>query len=264
VHPFTIASVAGNTDNGPDGLVMIAKRCSPNGWTDRLYRLADEQRGFHGGRRVKVMVEGPYGGFGHVMPCSYSAMVLVCGGTGISFGIAALKELVQRDLRGECRVKVVRLIWVVTEPKSIMVLLKDFEDVVRRGSKTVSIKIDVYWTRSPALGAAASANSTNPFGENFRPKNIYLVSGRPTKAGLGKCLEDVIGITCRLGPPLGSGGPSGGLFSAKNRGRLRGVLVGVCGPREMGDEVVAVVNSVSKEKRERVGGVEVYEEVFGY
>lgn len=58
VHPFTIAS-ATNTE---EGLVLMCK--NTGGWTERLYMIAqttasDEQG--PGGRKVKVVVEGPYG-----------------------------------------------------------------------------------------------------------------------------------------------------------------------------------------------------------
>lgn len=57
VHPFTIASVSG----GPEGLVLMAKKSGT--WTNRLYEMAKAsgytEAGF--GRRVTVMIEGPYG-----------------------------------------------------------------------------------------------------------------------------------------------------------------------------------------------------------
>ena len=58
-HPFTIASVS-NTD---DGLVLAVKQVGS--WTTKLYDIAKAsgygQGGKMAGRKVKVMIEGPYG-----------------------------------------------------------------------------------------------------------------------------------------------------------------------------------------------------------
>ncbi|KAH0579052.1 hypothetical protein H2248_003211 [Termitomyces sp. 'cryptogamus'] len=58
-HPFTIASVA----DGEEGIILLVKKSGR--WTGRLYDMA-KSSGFTEagqGRRVKVMVEGPYGSF---------------------------------------------------------------------------------------------------------------------------------------------------------------------------------------------------------
>lgn len=59
VHPFTIAS-ATKTE---EGLVLMCKRTGT--WTNKLFELAQttesDEQGKEPGRKVKVMVEGPYG-----------------------------------------------------------------------------------------------------------------------------------------------------------------------------------------------------------
>lgn len=58
VHPFTIASVSGSEE----GMVLMCKRAGD--WTRKLYDFAKSGGYTHGGgRQVKVMLEGPYGGF---------------------------------------------------------------------------------------------------------------------------------------------------------------------------------------------------------
>jgi hypothetical protein len=139
-HPFTIASVAGD-----GGLVLLCKRAGD--WTEKLYALSKHVGyGDEGAmeRAVKVIIEGPYGShsLGFVLHCSgvlfihnhfhfaggpgytvfasYSAAVFVVGGSGITFALAALQELVQADLAGKSRVKIIELIWSVQDPcKSI-------------------------------------------------------------------------------------------------------------------------------------------------
>ena len=56
------------------------------------------------------------GGPGYTVYASYSAALFICGGSGISFGLSTVQELVQRDIEGRSRVKFVELIWVVQDP----------------------------------------------------------------------------------------------------------------------------------------------------
>lgn len=56
------------------------------------------------------------GGSGHTVFASYSAAVFVCGGSGISFALSAVQELVQKNMEGKSRVKIIELIWSVQDP----------------------------------------------------------------------------------------------------------------------------------------------------
>jgi ferric-chelate reductase len=67
VHPFTISSAV----NTEEGLVLMCKRTGK--WTTKLYEMAQTtapgEQGQEPGRRVKVMVEGPYGRSPDRRPC---------------------------------------------------------------------------------------------------------------------------------------------------------------------------------------------------
>jgi hypothetical protein len=56
------------------------------------------------------------GGPGYTVYASYSAAIFFCGGSGISFGLSTVQELVQRDLERTSRVKFIELIWCVQDP----------------------------------------------------------------------------------------------------------------------------------------------------
>ena len=56
------------------------------------------------------------GGPGHTIYASFSGALFLCGGSGISFGLAALQELVQKDLEVTSRVKAIELIWCIQDP----------------------------------------------------------------------------------------------------------------------------------------------------
>ena len=56
------------------------------------------------------------GGPGHRVFSSFSAAVVVAGGTGITFALSVIQDLIQKDLKAESRVKVLDLIWVIQDP----------------------------------------------------------------------------------------------------------------------------------------------------
>ena len=47
------------------------------------------------------------------MFASYSAVVMIIGGSGITFALPVIQDLVQKGLRGESRAKVIKLVWIV-------------------------------------------------------------------------------------------------------------------------------------------------------
>lgn len=118
-HPFTIASASGSED----GLVLLCKQAGD--WTGRLVELAKTLEGprDHEGETVKnddakirVWIEGPFGGPMRMVFASYSAAVLVVGGSGITFGLSMVEELIGKALRNESRLSYVELVWVVPDP----------------------------------------------------------------------------------------------------------------------------------------------------
>ncbi|KAG6330076.1 hypothetical protein ID866_9013 [Astraeus odoratus] len=231
-HPFTIASV-GKT---PEGFVLICKKAG--GWTGKLYEMAKvagygcESGGMS--RSVLVMVEGPYGGPGHSIFASYSAAMFVVGGSGITFALSAIQDLIQRDLRGSSRVKIIELLWSVQDPSSLTPLLPQFAALVQQSVHT-PLHISVHYTR---------AADTLPSKE-YLPPGITLTAGRPR---IGKVLDAVLQRTVSYGSGV------------KASMDITGVIVGVCGPVGLGDEVAQVVSSVDPGRRWAVGGIEMHEE----
>ncbi|KAH7926604.1 hypothetical protein BV22DRAFT_344765 [Leucogyrophana mollusca] len=256
-HPFTIAGVS----KTPDGLVLMCK--SAGGWTGKLYEMA-KMAGYGyaeggTGRSVKVMVEGPYGGPGHSVFASFSAAVFVVGGSGITFALAAVQDLLQRDTEGASRVKIIEVIWSIQDPcknaafycttvssplfspaaASLTPLIPQFAALIQQ-SIYAPLKISVHYTR------ASSAPETS---KEFLPPGLTLVGGRPKVA---KVLDAVISRAVSYG--------SGGKASLD----ITGVIMGVCGPPGLGDEIAQVISAVDAGRRWAVGGIEMHEEVFGW
>ncbi|KAJ6558686.1 hypothetical protein B0H10DRAFT_2240807 [Mycena sp. CBHHK59/15] len=237
-HPFTIASVSG----GPDGLVLMVKKSGD--WTTKLFNFAKNggytEAGV--GRNVNIVVEGPYGGPGHAMFASYSAAVFVVGGSGISFAMAAIQDLIDKDLRGQSRVKLIELIWAVQDPAALVPLYPLFNAMIAQSVFT-RVRISVFYTRAP-IGKFPFPDSA------FPTSNLTLSPGRPR---LSTVLESSISRTVKLGSAGG-----------KDEERITGMLVGVCGPPSLADGVAEAVAQIEPLRRDQVGGVEVHEEVFGF
>ncbi|KAF8066781.1 hypothetical protein FPV67DRAFT_1496412 [Lyophyllum atratum] len=233
VHPFTIASVSG----GHEGLVLMAKKSGR--WTSRLYEMAKKsgytEAGY--GRNIKVMIEGPYGGPGHAIFASYSAAIFVVGGSGITFALSTIQDLIRKDLKGRSRVKVIELVWVVQDPTSLHPLLPRLASMIMESSYT-PIHIAVHYTRAP-LGDKPVAP---------RQPGLTLSPGRPR---IAKVLDAALSRAVGLGAGV------------KDSQRITGMLVGVCGPAALGDDVSKAVASIDPARRDQVGGIEMHEEVFG-
>ncbi|KAF8880563.1 hypothetical protein BD779DRAFT_1788575 [Infundibulicybe gibba] len=236
IHPFTIASVSG----GEEGMVLLCKKSGS--WTTKLYEMAKTGGYVEAGvgRNISMIIEGPYGGPGHTIFASYSAAVFVVGGSGVTFALSVVEDLIRKDLKGESRVKHIDVIWTVQDPASLAPLAPQFTALIQRSIFT-PLKISVYYTRAP-IGKF-------PFDSEFFHPGLTLAPGRPR---VGKVLDAAISRAV----VLGSG--------AKDESRITGLLVGTCGPVELADDVAKAVDEVEPIRRDQVGGVELHEEVFGW
>ena len=70
----------------------------------------------------------------------------------------------------------------------------------------------------------------------------------PSRPRFGKVLDAVISRAVSLGS------------GAKDAEAITGVIVGVCGPLALGDEVAKAIGGVDVRRREAVGGIELHEE----
>ncbi|KAL0065866.1 hypothetical protein AAF712_007170 [Marasmius tenuissimus] len=237
LHPFTIASCA----ETPEGMVLMCKKAGD--WTEKLYTLAQgissSMEEGRGQGTVRVMVEGPYGGTGHRIPASFSAAVFVVGGSGITFALSSIQEMISADNSGNSRVKVIELVWVIQDPSALLPLLPTLTSLVR-SSTFAPLRISIFYTRA-SIGKF-------PFAEEFfRSTRLTLSPGRPK---LGNILE--ASVERLVGPDMSA--------TEKDRDGLCGLLVGVCGPVQLADSVCDAVRNVDSDKRDKVGGIEIHEE----
>ena len=111
-------------------------------WTAKLFDVAQrtEYREVGGPmRNIKVMLNGPYGtsaweracrygaswtdcidsapgGPGHAVVNSFSGAMLVAGGSGITYALSTVQELVTKSAESASRNRVVELVWCITDP----------------------------------------------------------------------------------------------------------------------------------------------------
>ncbi|KAK2460219.1 hypothetical protein APHAL10511_007754 [Amanita phalloides] len=263
-HPFTIASAPAHLNGvvGDEGLVFICKKAG--GWTSRLFDMAKSSPQNEPGadsagssnRSVKVLIEGPYGGPGHAIFTSYSAVVLVIGGSGITFALSTIQDMVQKDLRGESSVKVIELVWTVPNPDAMTPLLSVFTPLLK---SCPYLTISLHYTRpyipSTAKTTLDSSTLANTREESYVvPQGLAITAhpGRPGRKHLMSVIENVITRATN------SASGTTETFSQ------RGLLVGVCGPRGMGQDVCVAVADIDPKMVGRIGGIEMHHECFEF
>ncbi|KAJ7220522.1 hypothetical protein GGX14DRAFT_540699 [Mycena pura] len=228
VHPFTIASAS----SGADGLVLLCKKTGS--WTQKLFTAAAAaQRSEMGvARNVRVVVEGPYGGPGFAMFNSFSVALFVAGGSGITFALSAIQELIQQDLRGESRVRVIELIWVVQDAAALTPLIPQLTALIQQ-SAYAHLTVSVHYTK------AVPGSLRKPSLSNAHP-GLSLNAARPR---LINAIESTISR------------------ATSTSGQRCGMIVGVCGPVSLADDVSNCVGLVDPAMRDGIGGIEIHEDL---
>ena len=201
------------------------------------------------------------GGPGSSMFASFSAAMFVVGGSGITFALSTVQELVQRDLEGSSRVKVIELIWCIQDhgvslasstvtllfivvlvfldtSASLTPVLPLFTSLIQKSTVT-PLRISVSYTRA----------TVDPVEKQDYIAGLTLSPSRPR---FGKVLDAVISRAVSLGSGV------------KDAEAITGVIVGVCGPLSLSDEVSKAVAGVDVRRRKAVGGIELHEEYVFY
>lgn len=170
-HPFTISSAP-----NCEGMVLMCKDAGD--WTKRLFdysralEASTTEPESGAGRNVKIIIEGPYGGTGNTMLSSFSSLVLIAGGSGITHALAVAHDLVMRAPTGAVRARIVDLVWIVKteqEAKPLMATLlelvsdaKSWEAASIEGQRRqanyaspTALRIQIFVTRCPASSPLA-------------------------------------------------------------------------------------------------------------
>ena len=125
---------------------------------------------------------------------------------------------------------------------SLLPLLPVFSALITESTRT-PLHISIFYTRATQNPLPLPSQKT-PF-----PVGLTLSPSRPR---FPKILDAVISRAVSLGS------------GRKDAEAITGVVVGVCGPVGLGDEVARAVGGVDARRRKAVGGIEIHEEVFDW
>ncbi|KAI9440697.1 hypothetical protein H4582DRAFT_1488315 [Lactarius indigo] len=245
-RPFTIA-----TGSNSGGMLLVIK--ARGAWTRKLLRMAaagdaaeksaDAECVCEGARQVRIIVEGPYSGPGYTIYTAFSGVVLVAGGSGISYVTGVLDDILQKHASGKSNVRVIEVVWSVADPDSLYSLLPELSPLMRPRTSpraALSLRFSVHWTRTSALAPHVPRSAL--------PPGMHLRAGRPdVHATLQSAIASVRDAYSTTGRTCGSGSPSG-------------IIIGSCGPTTLIDDAARAVGRVSWADWKDVGGIESIEE----
>lgn len=204
------------------------------------------------------------GGPGYTLYTAYSGVMLVAGGSGISYVMGVLQDILRKHAAGHSNLRVVEVVWCIADPGkwrlrlfrtpaelttdvpdslySLLPVLTPLMQPRPSPHGTLSFRFSVHWTRASALTPQVLRMTL--------PPGMYLHVGRPNiRATLQGVIEDVREAystatsccRCRSESP-------------------RGIAIGSCGPTSLIDDAVGAANKVSWADWIDIGGVESIEE----
>ncbi|KAF4619569.1 hypothetical protein D9613_005357 [Agrocybe pediades] len=211
-HPFTIASIPETCGESKERDVVFIVR-GRSGFTQRLRDQATKSHG----SRVPAFLDGPYG-------CPpdlrrFSTCVLIAGGSGISYTLPLLLNLVRLNALGEnSAVKRIVFVWAVRDAAHIEWISKTLMQALGRATPTLNVEPRIYITGNkypipevpslPMQRASTSSSSIEKGEISHAELPLYsalkLIHGRPS---MKKLLSEE--IASALGPvSVGVAGPS--------------------------------------------------------
>ncbi|KAI1791776.1 hypothetical protein LXA43DRAFT_1094126 [Ganoderma leucocontextum] len=176
-HPFTIASlpdVISDSEKGSGERVMEVYARIHGGITARLAAVA--QSGSL--KTSRVLLDGPYGGFEGSIK-AYDRVLLLAGGSGVSFVVPLLLDLVRSFNTSLNKCGKVHLVWAVRTNGTGVDGLSWFDEVISSAVKAApeQLSIDVSYYVSDA--AAADGASVQSGKGKLGGRGVSRGSGRP-------------------------------------------------------------------------------------
>ncbi|KAI0081357.1 hypothetical protein K474DRAFT_1588111 [Panus rudis PR-1116 ss-1] len=268
VHPYTIASaplapyIAAHFSSDPTSpaatpdvngndygeLVLMIKKSGD--WTHKLYDIAKtspSEKSLGGsGTDIKMIVEGPYGNNACVPLTSFSGAMIVVGGSGISFALSAIQDLLQNASPVQSGgMSTIELVWCVRSARAVKPLIPVFKYLLSQSNDEALMP----------LNDTTSEDTQTQTDEPFFPPGLSLQPGRPK---LSHLLEEVIDRTTARLPDEKAGDSGEG--RQKTFSDANGVVLAVCGPGALAEDCRRAVGSIERWKKEAVGSVELVEE----
>jgi ferric-chelate reductase len=201
----------------------------------------------------------PTGGVGHTVFPSFSAALLVAGGSGISFALSQLSALVSAAATGRAATTTVELVWTVQDPGAFAPFLPELDTLLARARACGRLNVRVTLAYTRALTESGM--------KLHLPSGVRVAPGRPRVA---RVLDGVLSRAVAAGgqaPPATTRepvSPASPALAVGGGAPLQGLVVAVCGPPAMCADVARAVRGVSGEARRAVGGLELHEEYVAF
>jgi len=177
-HPFTITNAPSMPGSAsPRGIILYAKVSGD--WTRRLHSIATdlsedtvENKGSemekflqsiegtgniglsHPGKKVTVMIDGPYGGLKMDLG-DYETVLLVAGGSGITFVLGAIEEAIRVKAGGHGPI-LVQVAWVVKDMCKSCLCAESSSSRSYHRSAAAHFVVSPYRSRPPRSGSPLS------------------------------------------------------------------------------------------------------------
>ncbi|KIJ45511.1 hypothetical protein M422DRAFT_29647 [Sphaerobolus stellatus SS14] len=235
-HPFTILNAPSPTSCTSSGELILAARVSGD-WTKALNEAA---RHSEKSSRVAVMIDGPYGG-STIDLGEYENVLLVAGGSGVTFALGLLDDIVGRVInmkrtRGE-RTKRIQFTWCIRSFGAINWMASMLNDIATKAQdSSIDLHIKIFVTCLCDPEAVPTIPNSEVTIE--KPKITNLISPF---------------LSAKGGIETGKSGQGGG---------TGGLAVVVSGPRRLTFEAQNVIAQVPASTTRRIGGIALHTEVF--
>ncbi|OXM82102.1 ferric-chelate reductase [Cryptococcus neoformans Bt63] len=288
-HPFTITNAPSTAFSAsPRGIILYAKVAGD--WTRKLHALArdvkslevgddleekesflankaqsegggnvDEEGIDHPGKRVQVMIDGPYGGLSMDLG-QYESVLLVGGGSGITFILGSIEEALRVREKGREPAKV-DVAWVVKDLCTIEALAPSLLHLYTLAQRlSLTLTYNLYLTNPPhPLPSTPSLLPASTTLSPYRPEVAQLV-----RESLPLPLTKTQGASLEQGRELLTGGDDGHQVQhhGEGRGHAGGLAVVACGPEGIVMEAKNAVAGLGIAERVRCGGVGFHGECY--
>lgn len=213
---------------------------------------------------------------------SFSAVLLVAGGSGITHSLGIAHDLIRKASLPpyNVRARTIEIVWATKTQESVQGFLPIFHQLIayaRRAEKEspygTTLKIHIYVTRQPTnfpmriasmlpatdkLSPTTVGNDPSPPGAGYHQglasSGLRIVPG--VRPNLSATLNEIVDSMTALEP--------GSTEARARRRKPQGIAVGVCGPDALVVDMRQAVRGVLKSKGAVVGGIELLEESFSH
>jgi ferric-chelate reductase len=208
------------------------------------------------------------GGPGHTIFASYTSVLLIGAGSGITFPLGVARDLLHKAYAGQVRATTVDLVWIIRTQDIARPMIQELHALVEQAKRleaerykenATAFRVHVYITRSPACSPLDLLPM--PFSQRHSTGDDSpvdsILSQQPS---LSRIYRSGLEVTGRRPDVLDLVNRS--TLEASGAGGANGCAVAVCGPMGLVTDVRQAVAAVEESTRLACGGIELQEAAF--